>query len=224
MSLSHNELTRWDLVTNMVFVHSTAPYNNFRAASLEGHCHNFALCVINSSLCMIRIVYTIQDSSYYVLTRRPRMTHTSLSGQSSLVQIMACRLIGAKSLSKTIRTYCWLVNWIIGNKFQGNFHRNTPVFIKEINLNCHLQNGGHLLWGSIYLTAPSYYLNQCGITHQRDPRGTCIKYFKRSSMINMNFKLIKWQQLFPMRQETITLGLYQEYTASHGEEYFVVWA
>ena len=46
----------------------------------------------------------------------------------ALVQIMACRLIGAKPLSKP----CWIiVNWTPRNKLQGMFNQNTKFFIHE---------------------------------------------------------------------------------------------
>ena len=48
--------------------------------------------------------------------------------QPSLVQLMACRLVGAKPLSKQ----CWnIVNWTLENKIQWNFNRNSNIFIQE---------------------------------------------------------------------------------------------
>ena len=48
--------------------------------------------------------------------------------ESALVQIMACRLLGAKPLFKP----SWfLVNWTLRNKLQWIFNRNTKLFIQE---------------------------------------------------------------------------------------------
>ena len=47
---------------------------------------------------------------------------------SALVQIIACRLFGAKPLSKQI---CDIVNWTLRNKLQWNFYSNTNIFIHE---------------------------------------------------------------------------------------------
>ena len=47
---------------------------------------------------------------------------------SALVQIMACRLFGAKSLSKPMLDYCWLDP---SNKLQWNFNRNSYICIQE---------------------------------------------------------------------------------------------
>ena len=45
------------------------------------------------------------------------------------VQIMGCRLFGAKSLSKN---QCWdIVNWTLMNKFKLNFNQNTKPSIHE---------------------------------------------------------------------------------------------
>ena len=41
---------------------------------------------------------------------------------------MACRLFGAKPLSKPMLGY---VNWTIGNKIQWNFNQNTKIFVHE---------------------------------------------------------------------------------------------
>ena len=47
---------------------------------------------------------------------------------SALVQIMACRLFGAKPLSKPMLDYSQLSH---KNKFQWKFNQNTKVFIHE---------------------------------------------------------------------------------------------
>ena len=43
---------------------------------------------------------------------------------------MACRLVGAKSLSKPMLEYCWL-DPSVGNKLQWNLYRNLHIFIQE---------------------------------------------------------------------------------------------
>ena len=50
---------------------------------------------------------------------------------SALVQIMACRLIGAKPLSGPMLD---IVNWTLRNKLQWNFNQSTKLFIHEIAL------------------------------------------------------------------------------------------
>ena len=103
---------------------------------------------------------------------------------SALVQIMACRLFGAKPLSKSMLHYCQMdpseqTTVKFSSKFQI-FHLRKCIWIYR------LWNGGHfvqgrwvnLLWPSeaawwqrsgstlaqvmaCCLTAPSHYLNQC---------------------------------------------------------------
>ena len=48
--------------------------------------------------------------------------------RSALVQIMACRLFGAKPLSKPM---LFIVNWTLRNKIGWNFNKNTKRFIHE---------------------------------------------------------------------------------------------
>ena len=63
-----------------------------------------------------------------------RATHTLQYQQSrqSLVQIMAWRLFGAKSLSEPMH---WLiVHWILGNLFKWNLNQTTTIFIQEKHL------------------------------------------------------------------------------------------
>ena len=66
---------------------------------------------------------------------------------AALVQVMACRLLGAKPLPEPM----WLtVNWTPGNKFQRNMNGNYIIFIQENafeNVVC--QNGGHFVLGEM---------------------------------------------------------------------------
>ena len=47
---------------------------------------------------------------------------------TALIQIMACRLFGAKPLSKPILGDCHLDSW---DKIQWNFNPNSCIFIQE---------------------------------------------------------------------------------------------
>ena len=49
--------------------------------------------------------------------------------RQSLVQIMACRLLGAKPFSEQVMGYCQLEPW---NKFQLNENQNTKICIQQI--------------------------------------------------------------------------------------------
>ena len=48
--------------------------------------------------------------------------------RSALVHIMACRLFGARPLSKPILV---IVNWTLRNKLNSNFNQNTKLFIHK---------------------------------------------------------------------------------------------
>ena len=50
---------------------------------------------------------------------------------STLFQIMAFRLFGAKPLSKPMLDYCWLDTW---NKFQLTFYQNATPFIHKMHM------------------------------------------------------------------------------------------
>ena len=59
---------------------------------------------------------------------RPRDAYMRQQARLSLIQIMDCRLTGAKPLSKR----CWnILNCTLGNKFQLNFNQNIRIFIQE---------------------------------------------------------------------------------------------
>ena len=51
--------------------------------------------------------------------------------RSALVQIMFCRLLGAKPSSEPMLGYWDIVNWTLRNKLQWNFNQNTKLFIHE---------------------------------------------------------------------------------------------
>ena len=62
---------------------------------------------------------------------------------SALVQIMACRPIGAKPLSKPMLGY---VNWTHRNKFQWSFDQNTKLKKFKVSKIAEQQNSNTLLW------------------------------------------------------------------------------
>ena len=62
---------------------------------------------------------------------------------SALVQIMACRLFGAKPLSKPM---LFFVNWTLRNKLQWNSNQNTK---RKCIWRHRLRNGGHYVPGEI---------------------------------------------------------------------------
>ena len=65
---------------------------------------------------------------------------------STLVQVMACRLFGAKPLPEPMRAY--IVNCTLGNKFHLN--RNSYIFIQENAIeNAVGQIGGHFVQGQM---------------------------------------------------------------------------
>ena len=71
------------------------------------------------------------------IARRPvktwgRVTHICVNKLSSLVQIMACRLAGAKPLSEPMPE-CYYY-WTFGNKLQWIYNRNLYILIQEIHL------------------------------------------------------------------------------------------
>ena len=68
---------------------------------------------------------------------RPSDAYTRLWTASSLVQVMACRLLGVKPLTKPTRMYCR----ILVKKHQWTCYRNSSIFIEEndwLLLHCHL--------------------------------------------------------------------------------------
>ena len=56
---------------------------------------------------------------------------------SALVQIMACRLFGAKPLSEPMLEYCYLDPW---NILQWNHSQNLYIFVLEMHLKISLGN------------------------------------------------------------------------------------
>ena len=62
----------------------------------------------------------------FILTHLPLLTHICVNKLRHHVQVMACRLFGAKSLPESC-----IENWSPGNKFQWKLNRNSIIFIQE---------------------------------------------------------------------------------------------
>ena len=76
--------------------------------------------------------YSNWSTSYCTLnvkSLRPSNAYMRQYIRSQLVQIMACRLFGAKPLSKPLLSYSLLGN--LSNKLQGHFNGNFKFFIQE---------------------------------------------------------------------------------------------
>ena len=89
--------------------------------------------------------WLVHTRCWYFNSLRPSDVHMHQSTMAPLVQIMGCRLVGAKPLSDPMRqaimwpnapshylTQCLnIVKWTLRNKLQWNFNRNSYIFIKE---------------------------------------------------------------------------------------------
>ena len=90
-------------------------------------------------------------------THLPIMSHIMRQWTgSTLVQVLACRLFGAKPLSEPMLTYCQLGPW---EQTSGNSNRNTKLFIHEnafetvvCEMAAILSGGGELFctWTSVW--------------------------------------------------------------------------
>ena len=90
---------------------------------------------------------------------------TGESNRSALVQIMACRLFDAKSLSEPILGYC---QFDPRNKLHWNFHQNSNILLKTMLLKTSPAifppNGRGGRWVKRYdceLNILLFYLEQC---------------------------------------------------------------
>ena len=66
----------------------------------------------------------------------------------SLVQIMACRLVGSKPIFEPMPD---IVNSKLRNKLQGNNNWTSHIYIKENTFKCRLENGGCFVSASMCL-------------------------------------------------------------------------
>ena len=76
-----------------------------------------------------------------VISSPPSAAYMRQSIAWALLQIMACRLFGAKPLSKPVLV---IINWTPRNELQWNFNQNLKFFIEENAFEIVVcQNGGH---------------------------------------------------------------------------------
>ena len=92
--------------------------------------------------CDWRAPHTDMESPYTICGYRRHYTSSAINSsppsdahmrqwiRSALVQIIACRLFGAKPLSKPMLIYC---QWTLRNKIQWNSKQNIKLFIHEQN-------------------------------------------------------------------------------------------
>ena len=83
--------------------------------------------VINNNFIWLHVdIFSTLNQNF--LTHLPLVLHIYVWMGSALVQIMACRLFGAKPLSKPMLGYCQLEIW---NRSQWNFYQNTKLSIHK---------------------------------------------------------------------------------------------
>ena len=115
-------LSLWQVIarTGPHWIRNIVILTKFRSLILHGSCHYLNYYWTRS---MNEISYCVINSS------PPSAAYIFQWIGSALLQIMACRLFGAKSLSKPVLGYCQLD--LLGNKLQWNFNQNTELFIHE---------------------------------------------------------------------------------------------
>ena len=78
---------------------------------------------------VLTLISRLRDLRYCFNSSSPSVAYMRQWIGSTFVQIMACRLFGAKPWSKP----CWvIVNWTLRNKLPGNFYQNAKLCIHEI--------------------------------------------------------------------------------------------
>ena len=134
----------------------------------------------------------------------PSATYMRQWTGSTLVQVMACRLFGAKPLPEPMRVYCWLNSWEqISEKFESEFYH---FHSRKCIWNCRLpkrqpfcpggdelnkQWGGVVGWPSLMLCDPQFNFKfksisrwrTCVTTACRDVQMGCVD--KSSSLCKM---------------------------------------
>ena len=105
----------------------------------------------------ILFIYRVLYIKY--LTHLPHSAaHMRQWTRTTLVQIMACRLFGAKPLSKPV-----IVNWTLENKLQWNLNQNTKLFIHDKHLKMSSSNrrpfcpGGGGRWLTWKMIGSNFY-------------------------------------------------------------------
>ena len=104
--------------------------------------------------------------------------------RASLVQIMACRLFGAMSLSEPMLKYCY---WILRNKLQWNFNRNSYIFSHE--------NAFENVWKrATILSRPQYVSTLIYSFVLKSWGSNCRGAGKCASLQNQNPYLVSWNK------------------------------
>ena len=91
----------------------------------ETECNSYCLLTLEPPL---GVFMKIKSSYLICLTHWGRVMHICFSKKKTFVQIMACRLIGAKPLSEPMLEYCY---WTGRNKLQWKFNWNSYFIIQE---------------------------------------------------------------------------------------------
>ena len=89
-------------------------------------CYHIGMC------CCGMFILSYRTSYYTINSYPPNVTYMRQRTGSALVQIMACRLFGAKPLREQLLAYCQLDSWEqISLKFESEFYhfRNTFKFV-----------------------------------------------------------------------------------------------
>ena len=83
---------------------------------------------------------------------------------SSLIQVKACRLFGAKQLPEPMPAYCQLDS-TLGNKFQWNLNRNSTISNKKIHLKMSSAKMTAILSRGRWINSPRSFLYQVVVCH-----------------------------------------------------------
>ena len=102
-----------------------------------------AKCYIDDLIQKNRI--SIANVCFALKSSAPSAAYVRQWMRSALVETRACRLFGAKPLSKP----CWvIVNWTLRNKLQWNLNQNDKTFhSRKCIWKFRLSNGGHFVQG-----------------------------------------------------------------------------
>ena len=126
----------WVMLTSCRLSHMTLAFH--QVTLLELMCLNLWKCspkrlfTINS--CVWNMYNTLScprltpDGLWCFNSSPPSAIYMRRWTGSTLVQIMACRLVGAEPLSEPMLEYCY---WTLRNNLQENCSRNSYIFIQE---------------------------------------------------------------------------------------------
>ena len=133
-------------------IHKAYPYIN---GLVQDCSDSIATALELLQSCTKPTIYSfIWDNEYFTyisnmpLTHWGRVTHKCVSKlhEPSLVQIMVCRLDGAKPLSKPVLENCLLHPW---NKLQWNLNRNSYIRMQQIVFKIRQEICGHYVSASM---------------------------------------------------------------------------